>query len=149
MFFSPPLPALLLLEERNVWWCVSVMVYEPLDVRLFAKHGLYFGDVHRKARSLKRLVIRLAILHRENPCECSACFDSVTSAAQLSQDLVKFIEYSMNTTHRPFYNYTSRQQKALKVCKHRLWRLMERAYRSSLRHNYTTETFLRDLKLPV
>lgn len=125
------------------------MAYEPFDVRQFARQGLYFGDVHRKARSLKRLVIRLAILHRETPCECSACFDSVTSAAQLAQNLVKFIEFSMNSARGRFYNYTARQQKSLKVCKHRLWRLMERAYRSSLRHNYTTETFLRDLTLPV
>ena len=138
--------ARLLFEKK----CVSAgMVYEPFDVRRFAKHGLYFGDVHRNARSLRRLVIRLAILHRETPCESSACFDSVTSAAQLAQDLIKFIEFSMNTTHGRFYNYTARQKKSLKVCKHRLWRLMERAYRSSLRHNYNTESFLRDLKMPV
>ena len=124
------------------------MVYEPFEVRRFAKHGLYFADVHRKARSLKRFVIRLAILHRDSACVCSSCFDSVTSAVQLVQDLIKFIEFFMNTWAR-FYNYTQRQIRCLKVCKHKLFRLMDRAYRSSLRHGFTADTFLREFRLPT
>lgn len=114
------------------------MVYEPRDVRKFVTRGKCFAVVSWKAAALKKIVIRLALIHREsNTCDCSVCFDDVIFAAKSVQDLIELFKLSFLTIDSGNY---SRQ---LDVYKHRLWRLTDRAYRSSLRHGFNTQTFLK------
>ena len=113
------------------------MVYEPHGVRKFLTRGKCFAVVSWKAVALKKVVIRLALIHRKSSaCDCSACFDDVISAVKSVQDLIDFFKLSFLTADSGNYN------RRLDVYKHRLWRLTDRAYRSSLRHGYNTQTFL-------
>lgn len=107
----------------------------------FVTRGKCFSVVGWKVLALKQIVIKLARIHREsNICDCSACFDDVISAVKSIQDLIDLFKLSLLTA--VYGQYTESEKLQLEVYKHKLWRLTERAYRSSLRHGYTARTFL-------
>ena len=116
------------------------MVYEPFKVRKYVYRGDCFTVVLLKALALKKLVIKLASIHRKsNTCDSSECFHDVISVVKSVQDLIDFCD----NLHF-LYAYGTHKDE-LKVCKYKLWRLTDRAYRSSLRHGYNARTFLNGL----
>ena len=120
------------------------MVYEPFKLKRQIGTTKKYCHFLASAHNLRRMVIRLVQLHADSgSCEHSSCFADPVDAYRRVADLISFCEYlhARSRGDRVYCNV-----RHFRVLKHRFFVLADRAYRSSLRHGYTTAAFLRALR---
>jgi len=119
------------------------MVYEPFYLRPFyANVGSQLRLLDTTIKRLKQLMLKIRQMHLTNPCYGN-CLDEEHGLPSSEQ---VFCLSRLRSILLTCPRLTRRYLDLTRLIRHKLKKLLERLYRCSLKHSYTTAAFCDALK---